>query len=70
MNTNCLEGLACPKCGQAEMLKISAHCVVEVTDDGTGDAANFEWYDEDNASCPSCHYFGTLATFRTTSEAQ
>ena len=34
-NTNCLENISCPKCGQEDRFKIAATIFCLVTDDGT-----------------------------------
>ena len=57
-NENCLEGMSCPNCGQYEMFKIVATAVFEITDDGTGDYNDVEFYDSDTASCPKCNWSG------------
>ena len=59
-NNNCLEGMSCPNCGQHEMFKIVAQAVFEITDDGTGDYNEVEFYDSDRASCPQCQWSGLV----------
>lgn len=34
MNTNCLEGMACPECGQSDMFYVRASSVFTLTDSG------------------------------------
>jgi len=63
-NTNCLEGMKCPKCGQENSLKIEATCIFTVTDDGTEDEGNgHEWGDTNYCECPDCEHHGTVADF-------
>jgi Zn ribbon nucleic-acid-binding protein len=63
-NTNCLEGMKCPKCGQEDSLKIAATCIFTVTDDGTEDDGNDrEWADTNYCECPDCGHHGTVADF-------
>jgi hypothetical protein len=62
-NTNCLEGKACPKCGQEDRLMITGLTTFEVTDDGTGDHGDVEWDDDSPCSCPSCGHAGKLKDF-------
>jgi Zn ribbon nucleic-acid-binding protein len=63
-NTNCLEGMKCPKCGQDDSLKIEATCIFTVTDDGTEDEGNgHEWGDTNYCECPDCGHHGTVADF-------
>jgi hypothetical protein len=67
-NTNCLEGIRCPRCGYDNDFYIECRVVMHVTDEGT-DSGNgdCEWDDESRCSCPNetCEYTGTLAHFRT-----
>ena len=63
-NTNCLEGLRCPKCKQDDKLLVWAvHCTA-VTDDGTNEnddtVKNFdeEYGDKSDAECPECGWCG------------
>jgi hypothetical protein len=63
-NTNCLEGMKCPKCGQEDAFKIEASCLFIVTDDGTEDAGNgHEWGDANYCECTECAHYGTVADF-------
>jgi Zn ribbon nucleic-acid-binding protein len=63
-NTNCLEGMKCPKCGQEDSLKIEATCIFTVTDDGTEDEGNgHEWGDTNYCECPDCGHHGIVADF-------
>jgi hypothetical protein len=47
-NTNCLEGIACPKCGHSESFHIEAAVVVYVTDDGSEDRGGGHYWDTDS----------------------
>ena len=63
-NTNCLEGMKCPKCHQEDGLKIEATCIFTVTDDGTEDEGNgHEWGDTNYCECPDCGHHGTVSDF-------
>ena len=63
-NTNCLEDMKCPKCGQEESLKIEATCLFTVTDDGTEDEGNgHEWGDDHYCECTKCGHHGIVADF-------
>jgi Zn ribbon nucleic-acid-binding protein len=63
-NTNCLEGMKCPKCGQEDTFKIAASCLFTVTDDGTQDEGNgHEWDDTNYCECSACGHHGTVADF-------
>jgi hypothetical protein len=64
MNSNCLEGLQCPKCGSYEPFDIEIKTVVRMWDDGseegTGDQ---EWGADSYCECQQCHHYGTVKDF-------
>ena len=62
-NTNCLENIKCPACGNEEWFRIAATTIVTVTDDGTEDLGDMEWDDDSYAECAQCHRHGTLKDF-------
>jgi hypothetical protein len=51
-NTNCLEGIRCPDCGNEESFRIAAKTIVTVTDDGIEDHGDMEWDDDSRHSLP------------------
>jgi hypothetical protein len=68
-NTNCLEGIRCPQCGQEDRFMIASKIIAEVTDDGAEVASpmygiGFEWDDDSYCRCPECDFEGTLNDFR------
>lgn len=63
-NTNCLEGIACPKCGHTEDFNIYMSSWIDITDDGTGDHGDTEWGDNSAIQCKACDHEGTVAEFR------
>lgn len=65
-NQNCLEGLRCPDCGNADRLRIVARVMADVTDDGAEMAhgSQLDWDDDSLAVCPECDHDGPLAGFR------
>ena len=65
-NTNCLEDIQCPACGNEESFRIAATTIVTVTDDGTDDPGDMEWDDESYAECAGCFRHGTLKDFEVT----
>ncbi len=67
-NTNCLEGIRCPKCGHEDSFKIEATVVVLVTDDGTDDFGDCEWDDNHYCECGECAHSATVKDFRLSSE--
>jgi hypothetical protein len=67
-NTNCLEGIRCPKCGQEDRFMIAANIIAEVTDDGADVASphygnGFEWDEESYCRCPECNLEGKVKDF-------
>jgi hypothetical protein len=63
-NTNCLEGVKCPKCGQEDLFKIAASVIGEVCDDGTEDQdGGYEWDQQAFCQCCECDHAGKLADF-------
>lgn len=66
-NENCLEGIACPSCGQADSFGVQATAWFDVTDDGTEfdySAGGPEWDDSSPIICRSCYNQGTVGDFR------
>ena len=63
MNTNCLEGMACPKCGQTESLHIAVTSWVKMTDDGTDGMTDTEWDENSPCQCLECDHFGLAHEF-------
>lgn len=56
VNTKCLDGMKCPKCGYIDSFVISSTCYATWEDDGSGD---YEEIDFDNNSwclCSECGY--------------
>ena len=70
-NTNCLEGLACPKCGQDERLFITGSAVFEIVDAVAQDLEDAEYsmveYDSNSPTAcgnTACDFEGDLGDFR------
>lgn len=63
-NTNCLEGIRCPACGQEDRFKITAHITCVVTDNGSEPVGDHGWDDDSSIHCPECGFDGTLKSFR------
>jgi hypothetical protein len=67
-NENCLEGMACPKCGEFGPLAIVATQagMLCVSDDGTDffKDGNVEWEDSARCKCLACDHTATVAEFR------
>jgi DNA-directed RNA polymerase subunit RPC12/RpoP len=63
-NTNCLEGISCPKCGNDSRLIVAVRSLAEVTDDGAETFGDMEWDEGSYAECPECGHQGALGEFR------
>ena len=66
-NTNCLEGMRCPKCGSYGPLEIAVLVTARVSDGGSDvPAQDHEWHDDSPAKCaePDCEFTGTVLNFR------
>jgi len=63
-NTNCLENIKCPACGNEDTFRIAVTALATVTDDGAeveyGDA---EWDESSYAECAQCCKHGKLSDF-------
>ena len=67
-NENCLEGMACPKCGHDKSFAIGATVTMLLRDDGTNcDLSGYEWDDNSSCSCRNCEHSGTVKDFKTPS---
>jgi hypothetical protein len=66
-NENCLDGMACPKCGSYGPFKIMAtqSGMVTVSDDGTDDDMDggVEWEDGSRCECIDCGHEATVGAF-------
>lgn len=63
-NTNCLEGIKCPKCGNEDEFVISVVAHATVTDDGFRKMQGGDWDDDSSIWC-RCGADGTVKTFIT-----
>lgn len=63
VNTNCLEGMACPECGYTERFKIIALTTATIADDGCEDHADFEYDESARCECVGCGHVATVGAF-------
>ena len=63
INTNCLENIACPKCGWRGEVFIIATTEVEVVDNGTDTQGDVEWDEQSPCRCGFCHHRGVVQDF-------
>jgi len=65
-NTNCLEGLRCPKCGHKDEIIVFAKMWVSLNDDGTDpyadsvECGDVEYDENSPARCPECGHHGKM----------
>ena len=64
MNSNCLEGMACPSCGSEGPFKLEVTCVATVHDDGTDEFSDIEWVSGGYAMCLNCEFEGSNDDFQ------
>jgi hypothetical protein len=63
-NTNCLENVCCPRCGQEDRFQITAIISCIVTDDGSEPVGDHEWDNDSATQCLECGFDGELEDFR------
>ena len=65
-NTNCLEGMKCPKCGSGGPFKIEATSIFTIYDDGTEDHSDVNYNGESFCQCygDDCDYESTVNGFK------
>jgi hypothetical protein len=65
-NSNCLENVKCPQCGQEHAFEIVVSVLVRVTDDGTEDiGGDYGWNRDSFCRCVGCGRTGALGEFYT-----
>lgn len=62
-NSNCLDGMQCPKCKSLEPFSIQCHCIVQVFDNGTDVTSDHEWDENSFCSCDKCHFSASVKEF-------
>lgn len=63
-NTNCLEGMRCPKCKKVGKMKIAVIAIALVSDEGTEAFYDSEWNDDSFCQCDECYLCGIVKEFR------
>jgi hypothetical protein len=65
-NTNCLSGIACPKCKSEGPFCIACDVVMLITDDGCAEQVGDNcWDDESYIECRECLHHGKVSDFQT-----
>jgi hypothetical protein len=65
-NTNCLEGIRCPKCGHEDDFLIRCEVTCLVTDESADAADNcggYEWDENSGTTCRDCGHQDILDEF-------
>lgn len=62
-NSNCLEGMRCPKCGFDEHFKIVVTGIAHMTDDGYDYVQEGEWDGDSPCWCGQCGHDGLVKDF-------
>jgi hypothetical protein len=62
-NTNCLENIACPQCGQADSFIIEVTTRADVTDEGAETFGHMHWDERSFIECKHCETDGIVAEF-------
>ena len=69
-NTNCLDGVKCPACGNEDTFRIEVTTMATVTDDGAEvEHGDMKWDETSYAECDDCAECGKLSHFKADSEA-
>ena len=56
-------GIACPKCGSDDDLRVVIRVVAELSADGTKPFGDQEWDDESPCVCNGCEFAGYVGQF-------
>jgi len=62
-NTNCLEGMNCPKCGANEPFGIEISTTAIMFDQGNEYISDIYWDGESHCTCQSCQFDGRVKDF-------
>jgi len=62
-NTNCLAGLACPKCQSLGRFRIGVSAFVTMSDEGSEECEDIEWDNDAPCICLACQYSGRVSDF-------
>ena len=64
-NTNCLQGMKCPKCDSEGPFEIEISSIFLVSDEGVGEQlGDNEWTLQSYCGCRDCPHFGTVGSFK------
>jgi predicted nucleic-acid-binding Zn-ribbon protein len=63
MNTNCLEGIKCPKCGNEDSFAVDVKGWATITDDGLGSVMDADWEEDADTVCSICSHQGPWSEF-------
>ena len=63
-NTNCLEGMACPKCGSEGPFRMEMTSIFTIFDDGTDGYEDTNWDEHSYCNCKECDFEGVVKDFQ------
>ncbi len=63
-NSDYLDGMACPDCGQWDEFIIHVSGYVIVDDDGIQEDADYEWSNDSHCECRKCGFKGKVRDFK------
>lgn len=64
VNSELLEDIACPECGQRDRFNINFTGQALVTEEGSEDVGDHEWDGSSSTTCTECFYGALLSDFR------
>lgn len=65
MNTNCLEGIRCPCCGNTDSFSVEATALFLVLDEGASSCNDIDWDGGSRTICRSCDHAAPWREFDT-----
>lgn len=63
-NSNVLEGVECPQCGQSASFEVVAKAWFTLSDEGTESYKEVDWDDTAPTRCPACKHLGPMSIYR------
>ena len=63
-NENCLAEMKCPNCGSEGPFYIRAESTFLVSDDGTDEYEDVEWFDGSRCRCKACEFSASVMRFK------
>lgn len=64
LNSNCLEGMRCPRCKSLGPFKIACTVLATFSDEGGEDHEGHDWGNQSYCECVDCRHESTVADFQ------